>query len=244
MTDSNTLGSQIQAGDDSSNVKTLSQDYVSFKPYDPQLDISISGGKRLVKCLYKGGEGKKKVRENEYVLIPAHITPEIVWENVEKLMPFIISFLEDTEDKWIKEDHRKGRESVYLPALGIDKVIELLIEEESSGRLSKEVIETWFDDHMFAGITELGAASLGVDLDNLEGTDEDKINRLSKIVDAYKAKFCSLAGGKTILVDEDKEAMKSVLAKIEGASESHIGVKIKMRLENMKEKEADILTML
>jgi len=210
-----------------------------YKDFDSQLDIPVIAGTRIVKCLYKA-VGQKKAKQSQFVRIPSdHISEETILDNVEELLPFFVSFLQETEDRMIKADHAAGITNVYVDGLNIAKVIAKLEEEEAGSRLTKEIIEAWFLESVRNELRDKFAAKLGLDLSlPVEELDSGTLAKLDSIIEAYKKKFSSLAGGKTSLHEEDCLALIKV---IDSVSVSKLGAKFKIKLNKMMLKDDDLL---
>ena len=210
-----------------------------FREYDAQLSIPEIADTRIVKCMYKAAEiGGKKSKENAYIRIPtSHISEESVIARITELAPFVVSYLASVEDRAIKEAHKIGQLNYHLGALTMDNLIESLEESETSGRLNKEMIETWFTDSIESELGLLFAAKLEIDIDT---ANELSLLKLQKILDAYKAKFASLASPKTGFKESDCLALIKVIEQAD-VNTSLIGKKFIIKLSNMKDKTDDVL---
>ncbi len=221
------------------NTNTAADDLYTFRPYDSQLPIEVPQGQRVAKCLYKAPRGKTEAPwPNEYILVPtAHLSDSVLLENIERLLPYISTFLQEEEDRLIKEAHKKHSKGFGASWFSLDNILAALDEAGKSRRLKKEDIVQWFEQYMrepleLAFVEKLGASS-NADLAKVEA-----------IVEAYKAKFGSLAGGKTFYKQEDREALLRALD-ITGANTSEIGRRLQARLEGMKDqKDEDLLAAL
>tara|TARA_R110000803_G_scaffold207182_1_gene274954 strand:+ start:911 stop:1699 length:789 start_codon:yes stop_codon:yes gene_type:complete len=229
----------------SSQMLALGEELGRFKAYDNQLTIAEIEGTRIVKCLYQAGKkdgvATAKIAENSYVRIPTtHLTEELIVNRVAELTPYILSYMQSIEDLAIKNDHKAGGLSVYTENLSIDKIIEALESSEAGSRLNKEKIEAWFVAEVESPLSELFAAKLGIDLTS---PDETKLIKLEQVLTSYKAKFASLASGKTYIKEDDCAAMISVVESV-GADKSLIGCRFVARLGKMMTKVDDTLMML
>ena len=231
-----------------SEVSTLTTDngLVYFKEYDSQLAIPEVSGTRIIKCLYQiSPKTGKKVRENSFIRIPSdHINEEAVVSNIEELAPFIVTFLQDKEDIIIKESHKNGALNVFTPNLSIASILEYLEENETSGRLNKEMITAWFKECIEENLTSLFAAKLGID----EHSDESKLVKLAAVINAYKMKLESLASPKVSFKPEDCAALIGVISKADNKiiadvanSGSVLGKRFIKKLEVMQTKTEDCL---
>lgn len=210
-----------------------------FYPYDSALASTYAepDGTRLVKCLYKANAEGKKVAENSYTLVPTgHITEETVAERIAELAPYVVTFLQEWEDKAIKEQHKDGVTRIFTEYLTMDKVLAALEESEAGARLNAEKIGKWFVDTIQDSLLLAFMDKLGI-------TDQptpDQEARLATVLDAYRKKFESLASGKAFIKEADCKAMILVIQTAE-AAETTLGRKFIARLEGMKAKEDDLL---
>ena len=169
-----------------------------FYNYDNQMSIPEKNGNRAVKCLYKiSSVSGERVRPNQFVLIPSdHLTQSTILDSIESFLPYFLSYLQEIEDGIIKESHRKGQTNVHIPGLSLEKLLLALEEKELGNRLNKDKIEAWFDSEVMELLIVAFAEKIGVE-NNIPTTDQQK--KLTMICEAYKQKFVSLAGGKTII---------------------------------------------
>lgn len=218
----------------------------NFHEYDSQLEVKGIVGTRIVKCLYQinkklgldsDGNGKKD-QESVYVRIPvAHISEQVVTDQIATLAPYIVSYLQSIEDGMIKADHKKGLEYVYTDGLSLEKVVNEMERLELGARLNKEMIEAWFTDEISDSLMVRFAEKLGID----DNSGEAEMAKLELILKAYQAKFSSLASGKTFLKESDCVAMLGVIKTCSSIPASSLGLKLVAKLEAMSTKEEDLL---
>lgn len=213
-------------------------DVNTFRPYDSQLPVPVIAGFRVVKCLYKvNPKTKVAAAENSYIRVPAHITEEVVAARISELAPYLVGYLQAEEDKLIKERHIAGLERLTPEFLTLDRVIEALESAGVSQRLNKETIEAWFTAEMYEPLMVAFADKMGVG----EAPTEEQTSKLSSILSVYKAKFGSLASGKTHYRVEEAEMLLRAL-EVTGAGDTLIGGKFVARLGKMKDStSADLL---
>lgn len=212
-----------------------------FKEYDSQLSIPEIAGTRVIKCLYqvaKTGVNKgKKIATNSYIRIPAdHINEEVIISKIEELAPYVVSYLQEKEDLIIKELHKTGATSVFTPKLSIGSILEYLEENETSGRLNKEMIEAWFRDSIEPELTSLFAEKLGLHADS----EASELEKLAVVINAYKVKFASLASPKAGFKPEDCTSLINVITKAD-KNGSVFGKRFIKKLGVMKDKTEDAL---
>lgn len=225
------------------DLEKLGETLGDFKAYDSQLSIAEVKHTRIVKCLYKAtkdsktGELVESKNANSYVRIPTkHLTEEHIIAEIKNLAPHVLTWLQSLEDGMIKDAHKAGQLKIYPQTLSLGKLIEKLEEENTSARLTKEKIEAWFDEVILEVLSVKFADKMGLN----ESSSDEELNKLEAILNAYKAKFSSLAGGKTFIKEADCLAMIGVIKNCE-ADETALGSRFIARLEGMNKKEEDLL---
>lgn len=213
-----------------------------FKAYDSQLPIAEIAGTRIIKCLYQvNPKTKTKARDNAYVRVPTkHLTEEHIVSRVAELSPFILAWLQEQEDKAIKEDHRKGSLQVFTQYLSLDKLLEALEESLESSRLNKDKINAWFTDKLEDTLCDKFGAKMGI----TDSSTESELLRLAALVQAYKVKFAMLASPKVFLKEEDCAAMIRVIEVSEEAASSVLGQRFISKLKGLNKVEDSLLEML
>lgn len=208
-----------------------------FYPYDATVGVPEIEGCRAVKCLYKASKDGKKENENSFVLIPtAHLTDELVAARIDELAPYLTGYLQGVEDTDIKAQHKKNASRIYTEYLSLDKIIEALEASEAGTRLNAEKIEKWFTDNLADSLILAFATKLGI-----EGEPtEEQIAKIEQVVNAYNKKFQSLAGGRTVLKENDCKAMV-IAIRAADADSTVLGRRFIARLEGMKEIEEEVL---
>lgn len=217
----------------------LGEELGKFKAYDSQLTIPDITGTRIYKCLYQAStKGGTKAQENAYVRIPTkHLTEEHIVASIAELTPHILGWLQGIEDTMIKDTHKKGGLQIFTQYLTLDKLIEQLEASNEGSRLNKEKIEAWYTSTVQDELAELFATKMQL----TESSSEAELAKLELVLNAYKMKFTSLAGGKTYIKPDDCAAMISVITGCPTAAASLIGIRFVARLEKMSSKEDETL---
>lgn len=246
MTDLNTTANIpsaatiVQATKDRNEMMaTLGERMGEWKAYDSQLTIPEIAGTRIVKALYQTNKAtNKKLRENSYVRLPtSHITEEVIVARISELSPYVLSWLQELEAIELRAAHKKGQINVFTDGLSLDAIIARLEESETGARLNKEKIEAWYDSYLLNSLTMLFAAKMGI----TDTASEEQLAKLEIVLNAYKAKFASLASGKVYIKESDCKAMIVVIRSDDDAAASLLGMRFISRLEKMQEKEDDLL---
>lgn len=228
----------------SNNVGDAAQELHTFKAYDPQLSIPVKEGERLVKCLYKKNMKTGTVAgENSYIIVPeSHLAEEVVIENVAMLAPYISAYLQSVEDGIIKEHHKNGGKGFSDRFLSLAKILETLDIAGQGSRLNKEKIEAWFASDVQTPLIEAFADKMGIGAEGKEPTEQE-LEKLALITSVYRARFASLASGKTAYRKEEAELLQKALTVTGAVESSSIGARFFERLEKMKTATSEDLLM-
>lgn len=174
-------------------IDTLNHSVVS---YDPKSSKAFHG-QRLAKVTYKTVTDKESPlcgikRESKCVSLPLVAATDVI-ANVTVLAPAICEYLQTVQDRIVRERIDMGAASIAMDEISIAGCIEWLENNSESGRLTKEVVATWFQDTISESLAVVLADKLGV---SAVPTDAESAKILA-VVDQFKAKISSLAGGKT-----------------------------------------------
>lgn len=157
-------------------------------------------GQRLAKFSWKTVTDKSSPmynikRDSKCVSLPV-VTGDDISNNLVVLIPHFTSFLHVVQDKMIREMLESGNSvsTVTTESISISAITEWLDSNDDSGRLTKESVCKWFDDSISESLTVVLADKLGVS-DVPSNEESDKI---IAVVNAFRSKISSLAGGKTV----------------------------------------------
>lgn len=174
-------------------IDTLNHSVVS---YDPRTSKAFSG-QRLSKVTYKTVTNKEDPlygikRESKCVSLPM-IPVADVMSNIQALAPVVVEYLHSVQDKIVRERIDAGALNIAMADVSIAACIEYLESNSESGRLTKEVVASWFNETIAEPLAVTLADRLGV---SATPTDAESAKILA-VVDAFKGKVAALAGGKT-----------------------------------------------
>lgn len=181
-------------------------------------------GQRLVKIIYRSRDGKE-TKQSKCVSVPQITIPEAIVNS--NLAAIVLEALHSYQDKIIKSLIDAGATQIHDDQISIDSIVAYQSEESSGGRLTKELIENWFDSSVSEMLIVAIAEKLGVG-DSI--TEAEEVRILSAVA-GYKSKFASLAGGKTFYAPEVVGNLQKALQLSES---DEISVKLNARLESMK----------
>lgn len=142
---------------------------------------------RLVKICYRvDNKTGVKLRESVCLSVP-YISPEAIKSNIDKFLPLFLASIQEQQDKIARKLYETGSKSISTTQLNLDAVAEFLEESVYESRLTKELIDTWFDNTV---TYRLAMALRTKQPDMLQ-------EKVTAITTEYKNKFSALAGGRT-----------------------------------------------
>ena len=188
-------------------------------------------GQRLAKVGYKT-TAKNPARFASVAVSVPHISPDAITENLQSLLPYIGTMLENVQDSVIRSlyESKDGKLTQVTDAdISVQACIAFLESEAAGDRLKKEHIEAWFDRVCKDNTFTLIAEKLGFTGDDL--TDE-QIAVVDKHVKTYRDILSMLAGGRTVLTPVQIKSCKTVIEVSE--DDSGIGQKLIARLNALE----------
>lgn len=188
-------------------------------------------GERLIKVCYRtDSKTKTKPRESVCISIPP-ITETSIKENIDKFLPLFIASIQEQQDKIARKLYEAGNSSITTNELGLDAIAEFLEESVYESRLTKELIDTWFDVLVADKLSSvILAKSEG------KGITEEK---LTAILTEYKSKFSALAGGRTSYESSIALALLKVFDLLDSAEDT-LTIRLYNRLGDMLRKQKKV----
>lgn len=162
---------------------------------------------RLAKVGYKSTV--KTAAKYQSVCVSVPVIAEFTEEQIQALGPHIIQMLENAQDGIIRSlyESRDGTLSeVSDDDISIDSCISFLEAESTGGRLTREYLESWFDQMMRENLTVVIATKLG-----FEELNDDQMRTISQHLSGYRGLIASLAGGKTLLQEHQIRGIQKAL---------------------------------
>lgn len=197
-----------------------------FFAYDSKMQYPAPDAMRLVTCLYRTKKGETPARPNEGIFIPDWITPEIVEQNMSKLVDYFTGYLQEQENERVKESHKLHSKGFGGSFFTLANLISYLEDKGAGARLSGETIKEWYvESGLEEAVTALYLEKLGAD-------QQDKVEAISSFI---CKKLESLASPKTIWSEEEKEKLVPIL---ETVADTSTGAKLLGRVERMKEADS------
>jgi hypothetical protein len=164
--------------------------------YDPKASKPFTG-QRLSKVTYKTITDKDNPlygvkRDSKCVSLPVIPVADVV-TNINALAPYMVEYLHSVQDKIVREKIDAGATSIAMADINIPAIIDYLDTNNESGRLTKESVAAWFNENIADNLTVTLADKLGIS----ENPTDAESNKIIAVVEAFKGKISSLAGGKT-----------------------------------------------
>jgi len=202
----------------------------SVVSYDPKTSKPFSG-QRLAKVTYKTVTDKNSElygikRESKCVSIPLIAATDVIG-NINVLAPYVVEYLHSIQDKIIRERVDAGAKHIATDEISIASICEYLESNNESGRLTKDSVATWFQETLADNLAVTLADRMGIS-ENPSDADSEKI---IAVVEAFKGKIASLAGGKTAY---EPKICKSLISALELApSGDALATRFTARLQKM-----------
>ena len=195
-------------------------------------------GQRLAKIRYKTTAKQAAKFPSVCVSVPFLADSEIM-DNLPALKVHIRAMLEAAQDGVIRSlyETSDGKlSSMQDSDISVLACIGFLNAESEGGRLTKEMIDAWFDASLGEYVTALIVEKLGYG----EDLTPEQEHTVSRHVRGYKDMYSALAGGKTIYQPNQIASLRRVLGLVDS---SEVGEKLEARLVGMlsKPKMEDLL---
>ena len=197
--------------------------------FDAKLSQALTG-QRLAKVRYKTTAKQAAKYPSVCVSVP-FVSPEIVTENIKRLMPYVLDMVQNAQDGVIRSLYESSDgtlSSVTDSDISIDSCISYLEAESQGTRLTKEFIDAWFDSCVSEYVQALIIEKLGYG----ESLTEDQELTVKRHVNGYRGMYSALAGGKTMYQPNQIASLKRVLALVDT---DDTATKLDARLSKMLE---------
>lgn len=193
---------------------------------------------RLAKVGYKSTKQTKAKFPSVCASVPMIADDQIIPFS-ERLLPHVRTLLENAQDGILRslyESNDGNLASVSDDEISIQACISFLEADAAGSRLTKEMVEKWFDETLSGNVYVLIAEKLGFTDPN---KDQDVL--IQKHVAGYKGVLASLSGGKTLLQPVQIKGCKVALESM--GEMDDLAQKLMNRLTQMEAKPvmADLL---
>lgn len=195
--------------------------------YDAKKSVAYTG-QRLSKVTYKTDKESGIKKDSKCVSLPL-VTSNDVQDSIHIIMPAIISYLQDCQDKIVRSKVDTGATDIFDTDINMSAIAEFMAEESTGGRLTKEYVSEWFKNTIEDNLMLALADKLGVG----ETPSQQQVDHINAAIGIYKDKISGLAGGKTSYPAEIADKLLKALSFAPDGDE--IAGKFVVRLEKMKE---------
>jgi hypothetical protein len=185
--------------------------------------------------LSKVGYKSSKTNPAKFPSVCASV-PKIAASEIEghfsQLIPHVRTMLESAQDgifKSLYESNKGNLDVITDDDISMNAIIAYLEAESTGGRLTKDLVYSWFD----RAAKDATQALIQVKLGFPEDLNEDQLEVVNKHIHAYRETFASLSGGKTMLNQKQCNGLKAVIELIE--TEEEIGTKLSARIKGIEE---------
>lgn len=199
-------------------------------PFDSAKSQALTG-QRLAKIRYKTTAKQAAKFPSVCVSVPPLDDSEIM-ENLPALKVHIRAMLEAAQDGVIRSLYEvsDGKlSSVQDSDISVLACIGFLNTESEGGRLTKDMIDAWFDSNLAEYVTALIVEKLSYG----EDLTPEQEHTIGRHVKGYKDMYSALAGGKTIYQANQIASLRRVLGLVD---QDEIGTKLEARLSGMLSK--------
>lgn len=186
-------------------------------------------GQRLLRVLYKPDRKTGKMKYPSVCVSVPKIQEPLSAEILQRLNPYIVGMLEETQDKIVKSlyESKEGKLSnISDEDIDMNAIIGFLENEYSGGRLTKEFLISWFNENVQDNLSVTIAEKMG--LQNPDDKDWEKIN---KAVNGYREMISSLSAGAVVYSAGQCSALIQCL-EIAGVDDD-VNKKLTLRLNKM-----------
>jgi len=133
---------------------------------------ALTSDQRLVRLIAKGKDKPEHLQESLCVSVPITTADDVV-SRIDDLLPFVMGFVHDVQDKIIREVRiNSGAPSIHEDQFNMSAVLAWLADNATGERLTKEAIREWaLEEYSDAGISWLAT------LPKCQGLGQDELAR-------------------------------------------------------------------
>lgn len=186
-------------------------------------------GQRLLKVVFKGRGDKAASMKSVCASVPV-VSIDDVKLNVSSFIPYVVELVAKTQDAIGREAVVAGKSYVDSDDLSLEKVIAYLESESKGERLTGDDIKAWFADSLEEMLLIAFADKLSIG----NSPTEEQTSTLERMVNVYRDKFASMAGGRTAFDKVTIGKLQKALELADGGADSTlIGTKLASKLQAM-----------
>jgi hypothetical protein len=187
--------------------------------------VALSG-QRLLVVRYRKTEGKAAVRNSVCASVPTLTRDEVI-PHIDALMPHVISMIQSVQDSIGREGYEAGSTYVSTESISVSSCLAYLTQQAAGERLTADVIREWFSSELQDILMLAFAEKMGLS----DAPTDEETHKLGQILNVYRDKFASMAGGRTMF-DAGTRAKLSRALELIDCSEG-IGAKLQAKLQAM-----------
>lgn len=195
-------------------------------------------GNRLAKIGYKKTKKVPNPPKSICVSVPLVNTELLMEEDTfTKLVPHIKNMVMNAQDALIRNLYEGSKYSLTAVTdedISMEKVIGYLEEQETGGRLTLELVKSWFDIELSEKLMEFAVTGLKARFPNAE----ECAVKANQVVNGYSGMFAALAGGKTYYPEAKRKNLLDALGLSEDGDE--MAERLSNRLEQMAKMDREV----
>lgn len=193
-------------------------------------------GNRLCKVGYKETKNTPAKYPSVAVSVPPVVFDDYSEEGLfYRLSPHLNEYLQTIQDKIVRslyESSEGKKKEIHDSDISMEQVIAFLESESSGNRMTKEMVEVWFDRNLKDNLTVAVCEKLGKD------DLEDK--EVAGMVNSYRGLYSALSGGATLYAKNKVDQLLRALEFSVAEDNSGIGERLSKRLNDMKMEKKEI----
>jgi hypothetical protein len=183
-------------------------------------------GQRLSVVRFKKDKNGKKPMDSQAVSVPVI---QLTDANCQDLIVYINEWFAGCQDAIIRDACEAGKREVTDDDISVAAVKSYLIAQAAGERMTGDAIRNWFDVELSDLMTVAFADKLGFG----DSLTEEQSKKLEQMVNVYRDKFASMAGGRTMFDAATRQKLAKAL-ELADCNEG-IGQKLAAKLRAMNE---------
>ena len=183
-------------------------------------------GQRLSVVRFKKGKDGKKAMDSQAVSVPAVTLTDA---DMSDLVTHINAWFASQQDEIIRDLCIEGKKEVCDDDISVAAVKTYLTQQAAGERLNGDAIRAWFDSEL----ADLMLVAFAEKLEIGDSPSDEQAKRLEQMVNVYRDKFASMAGGRTMF-DAATRAKLAKALELADCSEG-IGQKLAAKIKAMSE---------
>lgn len=183
-------------------------------------------GQRLSVVRFKKGKDGKKAKNSQAVSIPVTVLGA---EDCQILAEHINGWFRSMQDEIIREKCVADEAAICDSDIDVSAVKAFLVAQAAGERLTGDLVKEWFDAELADTLLLAFAEKLGIG----DSPTDEQTKKLEQMVNVYRDKFSSMAGGRTVFDAATRGKLGKAL-ELADCSEG-VGAKLAAKLTAMAE---------